>query len=117
MNQSMTLTEAMAQTTSVSLGIEARCIRRKDRRGRVWYLISLRDSLFLVRQDRSGVLKVSHQFASKWQDWYPQTPDDAAREAEILSTPEGLAFRNRMLGIVLGPLPDAMIPDYLPEGL
>lgn len=115
MNHAMNFSDAMARTTTVSLGIEARCVRRRDRRGRVWYLIGIRDKLFLVRQDRTGWSEVTQKFASQWSDWRPQSPEDAAREAAIIDTPEGLRFRNTMLGLALGPLPERpTVPDALP---
>jgi len=114
----MNLTEAMAKTAVVDLGIAAHCVKRRDKRGRLWYLIGVRDKLFLVRQDKRGFFEVSHKFASQWSDWCPQSPEDAAREAAILHTPGGRRFRNTVLGLVMGPLPTkAEAPDQLPEGI
>ena len=114
----MNLTDALAKTAFVDMGIAARCVKRRDRRGRLWYLIDVRSQLFLVRQDKSGFVKVTHQFASKWSDWRPQSTEDAARETAILSTPGGRRFRNTVLGLVMGPVPkDLKVPDYFPEDL
>lgn len=114
----MTLSDALAKTHIVNLGVEARCVKRKDRRGRLWYLITVRDKLFLVRQDRSGFVQVSHKFASQWCDWRPQSAEDAAREAAILDTPGGRRFRNTVLGLVMGPVPAGLsAPDHLPDDL
>ena len=112
----MKLAEAMSKTAIVNMGLPARCVKRRDGRGRLWYLIGVREKLFLVRQDRQGFDQVSRQFASKWIDWVPQSPDDADRETAILSTPGGLHFRNTVLGLVLGPIPkDLKAPDYFPD--
>jgi len=114
----MNLTDAMAQTAVVDLGIAAHCVRRRDKRGRLWYLINVRDKLFLVRQDKRGFYEITHKFASQWTDWCPQTPEDAARESAILSTPGGRRFRNTVLGLVMGPLPEKVeAPDHLPDDL
>ena len=114
----MNLTDALAQTAFVDLGIAARCVKRRDKRGRLWYLIDVRSHQFLVRQDKSGFIKVSHQFASQWEDWRPQTVEDAARETAILSTPGGRRFRNTVLGLVMGPVPKGLkAPDRVPEEL
>lgn len=114
----MNLSEALAKTAVVDLGIEARCVKRRDQRNRLWYLIGVRDKLFLVRQDRSGFLPVTNEFASQWTDWCPQSVEEAAREAEIINAPGGHRFRNTILGIVIGPVPNDMkAPDYLPDDL
>jgi hypothetical protein len=114
----MTLSEALEKTATLDLGVEARCVKRRDRRGRIWYLIGAREKLFLVRQDKTGFIGVSHKFASQWDDWRPQTTEDAAREALMLDTPDGRRVRNVILGLVLGPLPEEMpVPDFLPSDL
>lgn len=111
----MNLSEALAQTSTVNIGIEARCVKRRDRRGRTWYLIGAREKLFLVRQDKTGFLGVTHKFASQWSDWRPQSAEDVAREAAILNTPGGRRLRNTILGLVMGPVPEGLqAPDCLP---
>jgi hypothetical protein len=111
----MNLTEALAKTATVNIGVEARCVRRRDRRGRTWYLIGACDKLLLVRQDKSGFVGVSHKFAAQWEDWRPQSTEDVAREVAILDTPGGRRVRNTILGMVLGPVPEGLqAPDCLP---
>jgi hypothetical protein len=113
----MNLSEAMTKTISFNIGVEARCVARRDRRGRLWYLIGVRDKLLLARQDMSGFLTVSHKFASQWGDWRPQSAEEAAREVAILDTPVGRRMRNKILGLALGPLPEGLkAPDSVPEG-
>lgn len=114
----MNLTEALAKTATVDLGVEARCVRRRDRRGRIWYLIGARDKLFLVRQDMTGFMPVSLKLAAQWTDWRPQSPEEAAREVAILNTPSGRHFRNTVLGLFMGPVPAGLrAPDFLPSDL
>jgi len=112
----MKLCEAMEATPVVKIGFDARSVMRTDRRGRTWYLISIQDQLVLLRQDKSGFVKVTETFASRWADWRPQSIEGAAREAASLSGREGWRLRNAIFSVILGPLPvDPEIPDYLPE--
>jgi len=108
----MDVTKALQATVTVSVGVEARTVKRKNKRGRLWYLVLVHGKLFLVRQDRSGFKEVTLQFAAKWDDWLPQTAEEAARETALLDTPSGRQFRNTILGKALGPLPEKMtVPD------
>ena len=114
----MKLQEALSSSHSVYIGIEARTVRRRDRRGRRWYLITSRGSHFLVRPDRSAYKRISQEFAATWNDWEPQTEDEAKRESAFMNSRKGLGFRNIILGLVLGPLPEEIqVPDYLPADI
>lgn len=114
----MNLSEALTKTTTFNIGVEVRCVRRTDRRGRTWYLIGVKDKFLLLRQFKSGYVIVSEKFASQWTDWRPQSVEDAARESAILGTPGGRYARNKILGPALGPVPKGLkAPDHLPEGI
>lgn len=114
----MNITEAMNSTHTVYVGIEARTVKRRDRRGRRWYLVSARDRYFLVRADRTAYKEVGRDFAERWDDWEPQTVHDAKRESAFMNSRRGLGLRNVILGLVLGPLPKGMrAPASLPEDL
>ena len=113
----MNLTEALDSTPTVQFGMAARSVSRVDRRGRKWFLVSIRQHLILVREDRHGYNEVSLQFASKWADWKPQSPEDARQESDVLNTPKGFALRNSIFGIIFGKIDEVEIPDYLPEDI
>jgi hypothetical protein len=111
----MKLSEALDAAVTVSIGVASRTVRRKNKRGRLWYLVLVCGKLFMVRQGRRGFKEVTPQFAAKWDDWEPQSPDEAARETALMDTPGGRGFRNTILGLALGPLPENMkVPDGVP---
>lgn len=114
----MKVTEAIESTHTVYVGVEARTVKRKDRRGRTWYLVTARGHHFLVRSDKSAYKQVSREFAEKWDDWEPQTDHEARRESAFMNSRKGLGLRNVILGLVMGPLPGELdVPDALPEDL
>lgn len=114
----MNLSEALDKTTAFNIGVQARCVKRKDRRGKIWFLIGARDKYILIRQDKTGFVPVSHKFAAQWSDWRPQSAEDVARELAILDTPGGRRIRNRILGLVMGPVPAGLkAPDHMPVDL
>lgn len=113
----MKITEAIDATHPVYVGVKARTVKRKDRSGRLWYLITARGHYFLVRSDKSAYKEVNRAFADKWEDWQPQTDQEARRESAFMNSHRGLGLRNVILGLVMGPLPENMqAPDVLPEG-
>lgn len=114
----MKIAEAMNSTHTVYVGIEARTVKRRDRRGRTWYLVSARNQYFLVRSDKSAYKQISQEFAEKWDDWVPQTDHEARRESAFMNSRKGLGLRNVILGLVMGPLPqDMRAPKHLPDDL
>jgi hypothetical protein len=114
----MKLKEAIEATHKVYVGVEARTIKRKDRRGRTWYLITSRGTHFLIRPDKTAYKKVSQTFADTWSDWEPQSEFEAKKESAFMNSSRGLGMRNVILKLVLGPLPENMkAPDYLPEDI
>lgn len=114
----MNVVEALETTHTVYVGVEARTVKREDRRGRTWYLVSARGRYFLVRADRRAYRRVSRTFAEHWNDWTPQTAHEARRESAFMNGPKGLGLRNVILGLVLGRLPKGMqAPDSLPSDI
>ena len=112
----MKLCEAMDVTPVIKIGFDARSVIRTDRRGRNWCLISIRGQMVLLRQDKSGFLRVSEGFASRWTDWRPQSAEGAAQEAAVLGRRDGWRLRNSIFKAILGPLPEQPeIPEFLPD--
>lgn len=112
----MQLEEALKSSPIVRIGVEARAVTRKDRRGRRWFLFFARDKYFLVRYDRGGARRVDIDFVGKWNDWRPQSEQDAQRESEFLNGKEGFGLRNALLGMVMGPITkEVCAPDILPN--
>jgi len=113
----MKIAEAIEATYTVYVGIEAKTVKRKDRRGRTWFLVMARDRYFLVRADKSALKEVSHAFAERWDDWIPQTDLESRKESAFMNCRDGLGFRNVIMGLVMGPLPKGLTaPGCLPEG-
>jgi hypothetical protein len=113
----MKIKEAIEATHTVYVGVEARTVKRKDRRGRIWYLVTARGQFFLVRPDRTAYKQVNQAFVDYWEDWEPQTDGEARKESAFMNSDRGLRYRNVILGLVLGKLPKNMkAPDHLPEG-
>jgi len=114
----MKLREAIAATHKVYVGVEARTIKRKDRRGRVWFLVTSRGNHFLIRPDKTAYKRVSQEFADNWDDWEPQSECEAKKESDFMNSSRGLSMRNRILGLVMGPLPTGMkAPSFLPDDI
>ncbi len=114
----MKLKEAMRASHVVYIGVEARTVKRKDRRGRVWFLVTSKGRHFLVRPDKSAYKAISEETAANWEDWEPQTELEAKRESAFMNSSGGLGFRNVILGLVFGPLPMMMeAPDFLPASI
>ena len=113
----MKVTEAIKATHTVYVGVEARTVKRKDRRGKTWFLVTARGRYFLVRADKSALKEVSHAFAEHWDDWFPQTDHEARKESAFMNCRDGLGLRNVIMGLVMGPLPKGLTaPEGLPEG-
>ena len=115
----MNLLEALDSTPTIQFGMAARSVSRVDKRGRKWFLVSVRKRYILVREDRHGYKEVSQQFASKWADWSPQSAEDARMESDVLNTPRGFALRNSIFGIVFGTIKDSndKLPDFIPDDI
>lgn len=111
----MNFQEALAASHIVDIGVEARTAKRKDHRGRNWFLVSSHGKHFLVRPDKNGIRSISNDDASRWDDWVPQTEREALKESAFMNSELGLGYRNVILGLVFGPLPEMMeAPDHVP---
>ena len=114
----MRVQEAIEASHSIYVGVQGRVVKRRDRRGRLWFLISVRGRYFMVRPDKKAYREVSAAFAEHWDDWQPQTDHEARRESAFMNGPSGLKLRNVILGLAMGPLPRNMtVPSHLPEDL
>jgi len=114
----MKIAEAIEATHTVYVGVKARTVKRKDRRGKTWFLVTARGRFFLVRADRTAYKQVNQAFVEHWDDWIPQTGFEARKESAFMNSPKGLGMRNVILGLVLGPLPVGMrSPNTLPDDL